>query len=100
MSVSGPLSPRSGERVRERGPRRGGKLLEDRQLTGSLAYRRFCRIDAGKAPDAKTMVRLGQVGDGPTLRQLLHRLVTGAAARSTAALRRKVVATIVTATKH
>jgi transposase, IS5 family len=52
----------------------------EREVTGSPVYRRFCRIDAGKVPDVKTMVRLGQVVDGPTLRQLLHRLVTIAAA--------------------
>ena len=52
----------------------------EREVTGSLVYRRFCRIDAGKVPDAKTMVRLGQVVDGLTLRQLLPRLVTVAAA--------------------
>ena len=51
----------------------------EREVTGSLVYRRFCRIDAGKVPDAKTMVRLGQVVDGATLRCLLHRLVTVAA---------------------
>src|SRR6187549_962663 len=39
----------------------------EREVTGSLVYRRFCRIAAGKVPDAKTMVRLGQVIDGPTL---------------------------------
>jgi hypothetical protein len=47
----------------------------EREVTGSLVYRRFCRIDAAKVPDAKTMVRLGQVMDGPTLQHLLHRLV-------------------------
>jgi IS5 family transposase len=41
----------------------------EREVTGSLVYRRFCRIDAAKVPDAKTLVRLGQVLDGPTLRQ-------------------------------
>jgi IS5 family transposase len=51
----------------------------EREVTGSLVYRRFCRIDAGKVPDAKTMVRLGQVVDGATLRCLLQRLVTVAA---------------------
>lgn len=48
----------------------------EREVTGSLVYRRFCRIDGGKVPDAKTMVRLGQVVDGATLRELLQRLVT------------------------
>lgn len=52
----------------------------EREVTGSLVYRRFCRIDGGKVPDAKTMVRLGQVIDGPTLQQLLRRLVTIATA--------------------
>src|SRR5665213_3914446 len=34
---------------------------DERVVTGSLIYRRFCRIDAGKVPDAKTMVRLNQL---------------------------------------
>src|SRR5260370_14603056 len=38
-------------------------------------YRRFCRVDAGKVPDAKTMVRLGQLLDGDALKLLLERLV-------------------------
>ena len=52
----------------------------EREVTGSLVYRRFCRIDAGKVPDAKTMIRLGQVVDGATLRELLQRLVAMAVA--------------------
>jgi transposase, IS5 family len=51
----------------------------EREVAGSLVYRRFCRIDAGKVPDAKTMVRLGQIVDGPALRELLQRLVAMAA---------------------
>ena len=47
----------------------------EREVTGSLVYRRFCRVDAGKVPDAKTMVRLGQLLDGEALRSLLERLV-------------------------
>jgi IS5 family transposase len=47
----------------------------EREITGSLVYRRFCRVDAGKVPDAKTMVRLGQVLDGDALKLLLERLV-------------------------
>ncbi len=47
----------------------------EREITGSLVYRRFCRIDAGKVPDAKTMVRLGQLLDGDALKLLLERLV-------------------------
>ncbi len=47
----------------------------EREVTGSLVYRRFCRIDAGKVPDAKTMVRLGQLLDSEALKSLLERLV-------------------------
>ena len=39
-------------------------------MTGNLVYRRFCRIDAGKVPDAKTILRHGQLLDGPELREL------------------------------
>src|SRR3954471_1239269 len=73
----------------------------EREVMGSLVYRRFCRIDAGKVPDAKTMVRLGQVVDGPTLRQLLHRLVTVAAAGGvTRGRRMRVDTTVVEAPIH
>ena len=73
----------------------------EREVTGSLVYRRFCRIDGGKVPDAKTMVRLGQVVDGPTLRQLLHRLVTVAAAAGvTRGRRMRVDTTVVEAPIH
>jgi IS5 family transposase len=73
----------------------------EREVTGSLVYRRFCRIDAGKVPDAKTMVRLGQVVDGPTLRQLLHRLVTLAtAAGATKGRKMRVDTTVVEAPIH
>jgi IS5 family transposase len=47
----------------------------EREVTGSLVYRRFCRIDAGKVPDEKTMVRLGQLLDGASLRALFDRIV-------------------------
>jgi len=47
----------------------------EREVTGSLVYRRFSRVDAGKVPDAKTMVRLGQLLDGAVLKSLLERLV-------------------------
>jgi transposase, IS5 family len=73
----------------------------EREVTGSLVYRRFCRIDAGKVPDAKTMVRLGQVVDGPVLRELLQRLVTMAtAAGATKGLRMRVDTTVVEAPIH
>jgi IS5 family transposase len=45
------------------------------EVTGNLVYRHFCRIDGGKVPDAKTMVRLGQLLDSETLRALFDRIV-------------------------
>jgi IS5 family transposase len=73
----------------------------EREVTGSLVYRRFCRIDAAKVPDAKTLVRLGQVVDGPTLRQLLHRLVTIAATSGvTRGRKMRVDTTVVEAPIH
>ena len=45
------------------------------EVTGNLVYRYFCRIDGGKVPDAKTMVRLGQLLDGEMLRPLFDRIV-------------------------
>jgi transposase, IS5 family len=49
------------------------QILE-REVTGSLVYRQFCRIGAGKTPDAKTMVRIGKLIDGPVLRELFERV--------------------------
>jgi len=73
----------------------------EREVTGSLVYRRFCRIDAAKVPDAKTMVRLGQIIDGPTLQQLLHRLVAIAAATGvTRGRKMRVDTTVVEARIH
>jgi IS5 family transposase len=51
------------------------------EVKGNLVYRHFCRIDAGKVPDAKTMVRLGQLLDGPALRGVFERLVQLAVGR-------------------
>lgn len=45
------------------------------EVTGNVVYRRFCRIDAEKVPDAKTMVRYGQLLDGAVLRTLFDRVV-------------------------
>jgi IS5 family transposase len=45
------------------------------EVTGNVVYRRFCRIDAEKVPDAKTMVRYGQLLDGAVLRILFDRVV-------------------------
>jgi IS5 family transposase len=51
------------------------------EVTGNLVYRHFCRIDGGKVPDAKTMVRLGQLIDGEKLRALFARVVEQAVER-------------------
>src|ERR1700678_871814 len=45
------------------------------EVKGNLVYRHFCRIDAGKVPDAKTMVRLGQLLQGEPLRAVFERVV-------------------------
>lgn len=45
------------------------------EVTGNVVYRRFCRIDGGKVPDAKTLVRLGQLLAGPVLEGLFRRVV-------------------------
>jgi IS5 family transposase len=51
------------------------------EVKGNLVYRHFCQIDAGKVPDAKTMVRLGQLLEGPALRAVFERIVQLAVAR-------------------
>src|SRR4029453_10926151 len=48
----------------------------EREVRGSLVYRAFCRIDGERVPDAKTLIRLAHVLDGPILMQLLERLAT------------------------
>ena len=45
------------------------------EVTGNLVYRHFCRIEAGVVPDAKTMVRYGQLLDEDALRPVFDRLV-------------------------
>jgi IS5 family transposase len=45
------------------------------EVTGNVVYRRFCRIDAGRVPDAKTMVRYGQLLDEAVLRPIFDRIV-------------------------
>jgi IS5 family transposase len=51
------------------------------EVKGNLVYRHFCRIDAGKVPDAKTMVRLGLLLQGPALRTVFERVVHLAVSR-------------------
>jgi IS5 family transposase len=45
------------------------------EVTGNLVYRHFCRIQLGKVPDAKTMVRYGQLLDEDALRPIFERIV-------------------------
>jgi IS5 family transposase len=45
------------------------------EVRGSVAYRHFCRIGGGTVPDAKTLVRLGQLLDGGALQAVLARVV-------------------------
>lgn len=71
------------------------------EVTGSLAYRHFCRIDAGTVPDAKTMVRYGQLLDGDFLRGMLQRVVGAARERGvTAGKKLRVDTTVVEAPIH
>jgi IS5 family transposase len=66
------------------------------EVTGNLVYRRFCRIDAGKVPDAKTLIRLGQLLAGPVLRALFERCVAIAVERKVTRGRKMRVDTTVT----
>jgi IS5 family transposase len=68
------------------------------EVTGNVVYRRFCRIDAEKVPDAKTMVRYGQLLDGAVLRTLFDRVVGIAVERKvTRGQRMRVDTTVVEA---
>jgi Transposase domain (DUF772) len=51
------------------------------EVRGNVAYRHFCRIGGGTVPDAKTLVRLGQLLDGRALQDVLARVVAVAQAR-------------------
>lgn len=45
------------------------------EVMGNFVYRRFCRIDGGDVPDAKTMVRYGQLLAGEALKGVFDRVV-------------------------
>jgi IS5 family transposase len=47
----------------------------EREVRANLVYRDFCRIGLGKAPDAKTLARIGQALGGYVLAELHRRLV-------------------------
>ena len=73
----------------------------EREVRGSLVYRAFCRIDGERVPDAKTLIRLAHVLDGPMLTHLLERLVAIARQRRVVHGRRlRVDTTVVETTIH
>jgi IS5 family transposase len=72
-----------------------------REVRGGLVYRAFCRIDGERVPDAKTLIRLAHVLDGPVLKHLLERLVAIARQRQVIHGRRlRVDTTVVETTIH
>jgi IS5 family transposase len=70
----------------------------EREVRANLVYRAFCRIEGERVPDAKTLIRLAQLLDGPTLKQLLTRLVAIAGERRVIRGRRLRVDTTVVET--
>jgi IS5 family transposase len=71
------------------------------EVTGNLAYRHFCRIELGKVPDAKTMVRYGQLLDETALRPIFERVVQQSVeAGTTRGRRMRVDTTVVEAPIH
>ena len=71
------------------------------EMTGNFVYRRFCRIDGGDVPDAKTMVRYGQLLGGEFLQQIFERVVELARIRGvTKGQRLRVDTTVVEAPIH
>jgi IS5 family transposase len=51
------------------------------EVRGNVVYRHFCRLAGGRVPDAKTLVRLGQLLEAPVLREVFERVVGVAIAR-------------------
>jgi IS5 family transposase len=71
------------------------------EVTGNFVYRRFGRIDGGDVPDAKTMVRYGQLLGGELLQTLFDRVVELAKIRGVTKGRRlRVDTTVVEAPIH
>lgn len=71
------------------------------EVTGNFVYRRFCRIDGGGVPDAKTMVRYGQLIGAELVQQLFARVVELAKLRGlTKGRRLRVDTTVVEAPIH
>jgi len=68
------------------------------EVRGNIAYRAFCRIDAHSVPDAKTMIRLERVLDGPHLRAIFERIVAlGIQRRASRGTRARIDTTVVEA---
>jgi Transposase domain (DUF772) len=72
----------------------------EREVTGSLVYRQFCRIGAGKTPDAKTMIKIGKLIDGPVLRELFDRVTQLLAPLCSSGQKMRVDTTVVEAPIH
>lgn len=71
------------------------------EVRGNVAYRHFCRINAGKVPDSTTMVRHGQLLHGGTLWPLFDRIVQQARERHvTSGRRMRIDTTVVEAPIH
>jgi IS5 family transposase len=70
----------------------------EREVRANVVYRSFCRIGMEKVPDAKTLVRLGQVIGATTITELHDRIVALAQERGVIQGRRMRVDTTVVET--
>lgn len=70
----------------------------EREVRANVVYRSFCRIGMEKVPDAKTLVRLGQVIGAQTIAELHDRIVALAQDRGVVQGRRMRVDTTVVET--
>lgn len=70
----------------------------EREVRANVVYRSFCRIGMEKVPDAKTLVRLGQVIGAKTIAELHDRIVALAQERGVVQGRRMRVDTTVVET--
>ena len=70
----------------------------EREVRANVVYRSFCRVGMEKVPDAKTLVRLGQVIGAETIAELQDRIVALAQERGVIQGRRMRVDTTVVET--
>src|SRR6201997_5560102 len=76
------------------------EILE-REVRANVVYRSFCRVGMEKVPDAKTLVRLGQVIGAETIAELQDRIVALAQERGVIQGRRmRVDTTVVESNVH